>query len=172
MPNSVSNQYQLERFYPIDSDTPSRVVTGIASGVALNTTQRMLNVTTSSSTANSQPIQRVSRVGNFGRVVVLAPLIEEACFRGIFADAQRTRRSESSSITDRVIDASTNAGLFTLAHYNPRTCFRLFARSVPSIFFSGLALSYLTEQSGSLIEPTVAHSVSNAITQIMSRGRR
>lgn len=170
----------FQRFYPIDQELPDRVLTGIGCGVALHGMQKFISTMLPQGSdpeafrefAQKQVVPRSTKFSTrtiplrplvgVVKQVVLAPVIEEALFRGVYAENQRSRGG-SDETSQRVANYVENSALFTAGHYDFRSSFRNFARRAPLIFASGVALSYIAEKSGTLFEATVAHSVSNAL---------
>lgn len=88
-------------------------------------------------------------------VVILAPLAEEALFRGLLYGTLTQRW--------RVIVASVvSAGIFGLAHLD-------LSLLLPLVL-AGMVLNALYQQSGSLIPSTVAHATLNAISVFAALG--
>lgn len=185
----------FKKYYPVDENTPRRVLDGIGYGMALNGAQRVANGILSSLVGeeprpNSSTARLPERVSmhsfpqkgilRAGVVTILAPIIEEIVFRGLYADHQKERtgvclESDDSpsgrSLSQKAKDYAENSAIFTAAHYDFRSSLMSFARRVPLLFLSGLALSQLADSKGTLIEGSVAHGVSNMLT-LAIRGKK
>ena len=93
--------------------------------------------------------------------VIVAPVLEELLFRGLFQTAIRSffetgsglRRISSSRIWFAIIISSV---LFALMHANPGHW--------PALFVLGIGMGYAYEKSGSLLQPIFIHAFFNAIT--------
>ena len=93
--------------------------------------------------------------------VIVAPVLEELLFRGLFQTAIRSffeagsglRRIASSRIWFAIIVSSV---LFALMHANPGHW--------PALFVLGIGMGYAYEKSGSLLQPIFIHAFFNAIT--------
>jgi membrane protease YdiL (CAAX protease family) len=102
--------------------------------------------------------------------VVIAPLLEEMLFRGLFQTMIRSylipRRSSlvarvtghGSRATNCWLAIAISSGLFTAIHAN--------TEHWPALFVLGVCLGYAYEKSGSLFRPIFIHSLFNAISII------
>jgi len=102
--------------------------------------------------------------------VVIAPLLEEMLFRGLFQTTIRSyliaRRSSlvarftghGSRATNCWLAIAISSGLFTITHVN--------AGHWPALFVLGICLGYAYEKSGSLFRPIFIHSFFNAASII------
>ncbi len=100
--------------------------------------------------------------------VVVAPVLEEMLFRGLFQTVIRSYLSDSSDKSDFGFRISSfrcrqsawlaiflSSGLFAIVHAN--------AGHWPALFMLGLCLGYSYEKSGSLLRPIFIHCFFNAI---------
>jgi membrane protease YdiL (CAAX protease family) len=93
--------------------------------------------------------------------VLVAPMLEEMLFRGLFQTAIRSllemgsglRQMPSSRIWLAIV---INSGLFALMHANPGHW--------PALFVLGICMGYAYEKSGSLLRPIFIHALFNATT--------
>lgn len=93
--------------------------------------------------------------------VILAPVLEELLFRGLFQTTIRSlfeiksglRHVPSSRIWLAIVISSF---LFTLMHANPGHW--------PALFMLGIGMGYAYEKSGSLLQPIFIHALFNATT--------
>lgn len=94
--------------------------------------------------------------------VVIAPLIEELLFRGLFQTMIRSFfeiRNSKPEIRNRAWAAILiTSVLFAMAHANPGHW--------PALFVIGICMGYAYEKSGSLFRPVFIHSFFNAATII------
>ena len=102
--------------------------------------------------------------------VVIAPLLEEMLFRGLFQTTIRSyliaRRSSlvarvtghGSRATNCWLAIAISSGLFTITHAN--------TGHWPALFVLGICLGYAYEKSGSLFRPIFIHSFFNAVSII------
>jgi membrane protease YdiL (CAAX protease family) len=92
--------------------------------------------------------------------VVMAPLLEEMIFRGLFQTVIRSffeSRDSKLETRSRVwLPVFISAGLFSMVHGN--------IPHWPALFLLGLCLGYAYEKSGSLFRPIFIHAFFNAIT--------
>ena len=92
--------------------------------------------------------------------VVIAPVLEEMMFRGLFQTVIRslleTRDSKLESRYHAWIAIFISSGLFSMVHGN--------VPHWPALFLLGLCLGYAYEKSGSLFRPIFIHAIFNAIT--------
>ncbi len=84
--------------------------------------------------------------------VVIAPVLEEMLFRGLF---QTVIRSFLEIRNGAWLAILISSGLFAMAHEN--------AGHRPALFMLGLCLGYSYEKSGSLLRPIFIHCLFNAI---------
>lgn len=91
---------------------------------------------------------------------VIAPVLEEMMFRGLFQTVIRslleTRDSKLESRYHAWIAIFISSGLFSMVHGN--------VPHWPALFLLGLCLGYAYEKSGSLFRPIFIHAIFNAIT--------
>jgi membrane protease YdiL (CAAX protease family) len=94
--------------------------------------------------------------------VVIAPLLEEMIFRGLFQTVIRSffeSRDSKLETRSRVwLPIFISAGLFSIVHGN--------VPHWPALFLLGVCLGYAYEKSGSLFRPIFIHAFFNAITII------
>ncbi|MBW8039524.1 MAG: CPBP family intramembrane metalloprotease [Planctomycetes bacterium] len=95
--------------------------------------------------------------------VVMAPVLEEMIFRGLFQTVIRSffeSRDSKLKIQSRVwLSIFISAGLFSMVHGN--------VQHWPALFLLGVCLGYAYEKSGSLFRPIFIHTFFNAITIIL-----
>lgn len=100
------------------------------------------------------------RVLVFIVAVVIAPLLEEMIFRGLFQTVIRSffeSRDSKLETRSRVwLPIFISAGLFSIVHGN--------VPHWPALFLLGVCLGYAYEKSGSLFRPIFIHAFFNAIT--------
>ena len=93
---------------------------------------------------------------------VVAPVLEEMIFRGLFQSVIRslleTRDSKLKSRYHPWIAIFITSGLFSMVHGN--------VPHWPALFLLGVCLGYAYEKSGSLFRPIFIHAFFNAITVI------
>jgi membrane protease YdiL (CAAX protease family) len=93
--------------------------------------------------------------------VIVAPVLEELLFRGLFQTAIRSffeagmgpQRISSSRLWLAIVISSV---LFALMHANPGHW--------PALFVLGIGMGYAYEKSGSLLQPIFIHTLFNATT--------
>jgi membrane protease YdiL (CAAX protease family) len=94
--------------------------------------------------------------------VVMAPILEEMIFRGLFQTVIRSLlETRSSGLKGRYhawIAIFISSGLFSMVHGN--------VPHWPALFILGVCLGYAYEKSGSLFRPIFIHAFFNAITII------
>ena len=94
--------------------------------------------------------------------VVIAPVLEEMIFRGLFQTVIRSLlETRSSGLEGRHhawIAIFISSGLFSIVHGN--------VPHWPALFLLGVCLGYAYEKSGSLFRPIFIHAFFNAITVI------
>ena len=104
--------------------------------------------------------------------VLVAPVLEEMLFRGLFQTAIRSlfearvvsracrgdaRDTRTSSAQGRVwLAIVISSGLFAMMHANPGHW--------PALFVLGIGMGYAYEKSGSLLQPIFIHALFNATT--------
>jgi membrane protease YdiL (CAAX protease family) len=101
-----------------------------------------------------QGVRAATTVELLGLIVaggVLAPIAEEAFFRGYVFTAYRKTRG-------RVIAYLLSAGLFAIVHFN--------LPAVPAIFVIGLGFAFLYDRTRSLIPGIIAHGMNNSLAFI------
>jgi hypothetical protein len=81
-------------------------------------------------------------------VAVVVPIVEELFFRGMIYPLLRYRWGAGIAI-------GTSAAIFAVFHFVPLL--------MPALFFVGLILGYLREQSGSVLPGVLLHAMQNAI---------
>lgn len=86
--------------------------------------------------------------------VVVAPLLEELLFRGLFQTAIRSFLSAFRLRQSAWLSILISSGLFAIIHAN--------AGHWPALFVLGVCLGYAYEKSGSLFRPIFIHSIFNA----------
>ena len=100
------------------------------------------------------------RILVFVVAVVIAPLLEEMIFRGLFQTVIRSffeSRDSKLETRNRVwLPIFISAGLFSIVHGN--------VPHWPALFLLGVCLGYAYEKSGSLFRPIFIHAFFNAIT--------
>jgi len=100
------------------------------------------------------------RILVFVVAVVIAPLLEEMIFRGLFQTVIRSffeSRDSKLETRSRVwLPIFISAGLFSIVHGN--------VPHWPALFLLGVCLGYAYEKSGSLFRPIFIHAFFNAIT--------
>lgn len=84
-------------------------------------------------------------------VIVIAPIVEELFFRGLFLGALRVRLAAPAAVV-------VSAGVFGLTHFQ--------ALQFPGLFVAGLLFATLTVRSGRLGPAVVAHGAFNAATVV------
>jgi membrane protease YdiL (CAAX protease family) len=89
----------------------------------------------------------LDRITAAALAVVIAPLVEETLFRGIFYGALRSRMRP-------VLAMAVSGAVFGLVHLD-------LVAAVP-LTALGMILAYLYERTGSLTAPAVAHGLVNA----------
>jgi len=93
---------------------------------------------------------------------VIAPVLEEMMFRGLFQTVIRslleTRDSKLEGRYHAWIAIFISSGLFSMVHGN--------IPHWPALFLLGVCLGYAYEKSGSLFRPIFIHAIFNAITII------
>lgn len=96
----------------------------------------------------------------FAVAVIIAPLLEEMMFRGLFQTVIRSLlESRYSGLETRNrawISVFISSGLFAMMHGN--------VPHWPALFLLGLSLGYAYEKSGSLFRPIFIHAFFNAAT--------
>ena len=94
--------------------------------------------------------------------VVMAPVLEEMIFRGLFQTVIRSLlETRSSGLEGRYhawIAIFISSGLFSMVHGN--------VPHWPALFLLGVCLGYAYEKSGSLFRPIFIHAFFNAVTVI------
>jgi len=102
------------------------------------------------------------RILIFVVAAVIAPVLEEMMFRGLFQTVIRslleTRDSKLEGRYHAWIAIFISSGLFSMVHGN--------VPHWPALFLLGLCLGYAYEKSGSLFRPIFIHAIFNAITII------
>lgn len=102
------------------------------------------------------------RILVFVVAVVIAPVLEEMIFRGLFQTVIRSffeSRDSKLETRGRVwLPIFISAGLFSIVHGN--------VPHWPALFLLGVCLGYAYEKSGSLFRPIFIHAFFNAITII------
>jgi membrane protease YdiL (CAAX protease family) len=88
--------------------------------------------------------------------VVVAPLLEELLFRGLFQTAIRSFLSAFRLGQSAWLSILASSGLFAIIHAN--------AGHWPALFVLGVCLGYAYEKSGSLFRPIFIHSIFNAVS--------
>ncbi|UCH51867.1 MAG: CPBP family intramembrane metalloprotease, partial [Chloroflexota bacterium] len=100
------------------------------------------------------------RVLVFIIAVVIAPVLEEMIFRGLFQTVIRSLlETRSSGLEGRNyawIAIFMSSGLFSIVHGN--------VPHWPALFLLGICLGYAYEKSGSLFRPIFIHAFFNAVT--------
>ena len=100
------------------------------------------------------------RILVFVVAVVIAPVLEEMIFRGLFQTVIRSffeSRDSKLATRSRVwLPIFISAGLFSMVHGN--------VPHWPALFLLGVCLGYAYEKSGSLFRPIFIHAFFNAIT--------
>jgi len=100
------------------------------------------------------------RILIFVVAAVIAPVLEEMMFRGLFQTVIRslleTRDSKLEGRYHAWIAIFISSGLFSMVHGN--------VPHWPALFLLGLCLGYAYEKSGSLFRPIFIHAIFNAIT--------
>ena len=100
------------------------------------------------------------RVLVFIIAVVIAPVLEEMIFRGLFQTVIRSLlETRSSGLEGRNyawIAIFISSGLFSIVHGN--------VPHWPALFLLGICLGYAYEKSGSLFRPIFIHAFFNAVT--------
>lgn len=100
------------------------------------------------------------RILVFVVAVVMAPVLEEMIFRGLFQTVIRSffeSRDSKLETSSRVwLPVFISSGLFSMVHGN--------IPHWPALFLLGLCLGYAYEKSGSLFRPIFIHAFFNAIT--------
>ncbi len=95
--------------------------------------------------------------------VVMAPVLEEMMFRGLFQTVIRSflesRDSKLKTQSRAWLSIFISAGLFSMVHGN--------VQHWPALFLLGVCLGYAYEKSGSLFRPIFIHTFFNAITIIL-----
>jgi len=103
------------------------------------------------------------RILVFVVAVVIAPVLEEMIFRGLFQTVIRSffeSRNSKLETRSRVwLPIFISAGLFSIVHGN--------VPHWPALFLLGVCLGYAYEKSGSLFRPIFIHAFFNAITVIL-----
>lgn len=92
--------------------------------------------------------------------VFLAPIGEELLFRGMLFQALRTRLGVWPGI-------GLSALAFAVVHWDPTTTLGGNLLVVTTIFALGMLLAWMFHRSGSLVVPTVAHCIFNAISAVL-----
>lgn len=102
------------------------------------------------------------RILIFVVAVVIAPVLEEMIFRGLFQTVIRSffeSRDSKLETQNRVwLPIFISSGLFSIVHGN--------VPHWPALFLLGVCLGYAYEKSGSLFRPIFIHAFFNAITVI------
>jgi len=102
------------------------------------------------------------RILIFVVAVVIAPVLEEMIFRGLFQTVIRSffeSRDSKLETRSRVwLPIFISSGLFSMVHGN--------VPHWPALFLLGVCLGYAYEKSGSLFRPIFIHAFFNAITII------
>ncbi|MHC4110369.1 MAG: lysostaphin resistance A-like protein [Planctomycetota bacterium] len=102
------------------------------------------------------------RILIFVVAVVIAPVLEEMIFRGLFQTVIRSffesRDSKLETRSRAWLPIFISAGLFSMVHGN--------VPHWPALFLLGVCLGYAYEKSGSLFRPIFIHAFFNAITII------
>jgi len=102
------------------------------------------------------------RILVFVVAVVMAPVLEEMIFRGLFQTVIRSffeSRDSKLETRSRVwLPIFISSGLFSIVHGN--------VPHWPALFLLGVCLGYAYEKSGSLFRPIFIHAFFNAITII------
>lgn len=100
------------------------------------------------------------RILVFVVAVVIAPLLEEMIFRGLFQTVIRSffesRDSKLETRSRAWLPIFISAGLFSIVHGN--------VPHWPALFLLGVCLGYAYEKSGSLFRPIFIHAFFNVIT--------
>jgi len=95
--------------------------------------------------------------------VVIAPVLEEMIFRGLFQTVIRslleTRSLELEGRHHAWVAIFISSGLFSVVHGN--------IPHWPALFLLGVCLGYAYEKSGSLFRPIFIHAFFNAVTVIL-----
>ena len=103
------------------------------------------------------------RILVFVVAVVIAPVLEEMIFRGLFQTVIRSffeSRDSKLETRSRVwLPIFISSGLFSIVHGN--------VPHWPALFLLGVCLGYAYEKSGSLFRPIFIHAFFNAITVIL-----
>jgi membrane protease YdiL (CAAX protease family) len=117
--------------------------------------------------------QLISRILIFFTAIIVAPLLEELLFRGLFQTAIRSylaffrselfpqKAPEAEHAKDKCgawLAIAISSVLFTMTHDNPGHW--------PALFVLGICMGYAYEKSGSLFRPIFIHSIFNAISVI------
>jgi membrane protease YdiL (CAAX protease family) len=99
------------------------------------------------------------QISVFVVAVVIAPVIEEMIFRGIFQTAIRSffeSRDSKLEVRNRVwLPVFISAGLFSMVHVN--------VPHWPALFLLGVCMGYAYEKSGSLFRSIFIHALFNSI---------
>ena len=121
----------------------------------------------------SENPQLLSRILIVVNAVIIAPLLEEMLFRGLFQTAIRSylglfrsmlvpqNAPDAERAKDRYgawLAIAISSVLFTMTHAN--------AGHWPALFVLGVCMGYAYEKSGSLFRPIFIHSIFNAISVI------
>ena len=103
------------------------------------------------------------RIMIFVVVALIAPVLEEMIFRGLFQTLIRSlleiRYSKLEGRNHAWIAIVITSGLFSMVHGN--------VPHWPALFLLGVCLGYAYEKSGSLFRPIFIHAFFNAITVIL-----
>ncbi|MHC4726678.1 MAG: lysostaphin resistance A-like protein [Planctomycetota bacterium] len=121
----------------------------------------------------SEHSQLLSRILIVVTAVIIAPVLEEMLFRGLFQTAIRSylgifrsmlvpqNAPDAERTTDRYEAWPAiviSSALFTMTHDNPGHW--------PALFILGICMGYAYEKSGSLFRPIFIHSIFNTISVI------
>lgn len=169
--NSVINDFK--KFYPVNEETPKKVVKGVTCGFGIYGLQKISNgifeIISQSSTPAKRKLQTVKGKDFFLKGII-APIVEEALFRGYYKEIQQKRVVDRSDSHVQLKNNIESSFLFTICHFSKKEGIKVFIKKSPGVFVSALALSYIVDNSSSLIEATVGHSVNNFI--ILLRNNR
>jgi len=117
--------------------------------------------------------QLLSRILIVFTAVIIAPLLEEMLFRGLFQTTIRSyigafisllspqnKPEEQQTMDGYGVWAAIfiSSGIFTMTHDNPAHW--------PALFILGICMGYAYEKSGSLFRPIFIHSIFNTISVI------
>ena len=102
--------------------------------------------------------QLLPRISIVVVAVIIAPLLEEMLFRGLFQTTIRSYLDTRRGSGKAWLAIAISSGLFTIIHAN--------TGHWPALFVLGVCLGYAYEKSGSLFRPIFIHSFFNAASII------